>query len=322
MGRESGSVKVAKNNRGVKDSGKKGQKGNIARLRVSKYRELYAPQRVNRSSLIFYLAVSILLYFGWHIRNLHLITPERGIGYALGIIGALMMILLVLYPIRKRNPKLEKMGSNRFWFWAHMGMGVLGPALVVIHSNFKLGSLNSRVVMASTLIVCTSGFVGLYLYTRIHYSLYGRRLNLEDLKEQYEENTNSLVILFSYAPRLQARLQEIESRILAPPTSISESVKRLLTMGVRIRMTQISMLMRLRKVLKKKAKQEGWSYEERERVGTIARHYIVTHMNAAVKIAEFTFFERLFSLWSILHFPLFILLVIAGIIHVVAVHLY
>jgi hypothetical protein len=33
-------------------------------------------------------------------------------------------------------------------------------------------------------------------------------------------------------------------------------------------------------------------------------------------------YERLFALWHVLHVPLFILLVITAIIHVVAVHLY
>ena len=33
-------------------------------------------------------------------------------------------------------------------------------------------------------------------------------------------------------------------------------------------------------------------------------------------------YERLFSLWHVLHVPLFVILVLTAIIHVVAVHLY
>jgi hypothetical protein len=40
------------------------------------------------------------------------------------------------------------------------------------------------------------------------------------------------------------------------------------------------------------------------------------------KAAAFGVSERLFSLWHVLHIPLFFVLVVAAIIHVVAVHFY
>jgi hypothetical protein len=44
---------------------------------------------------------------------------------------------------------------------------------------------------------------------------------------------------------------------------------------------------------------------------------------AAVKKAEkLTFFERLFGMWHHLHFPLFILLALTVVLHIVAVHQY
>ena len=40
------------------------------------------------------------------------------------------------------------------------------------------------------------------------------------------------------------------------------------------------------------------------------------------QVMEFESYERLFSLWHVLHLPLFFMLLIAGIVHVVAVHVY
>jgi len=40
------------------------------------------------------------------------------------------------------------------------------------------------------------------------------------------------------------------------------------------------------------------------------------------KLNQLSFYERLFSLWHVLHFPLFLMLVVSGIVHVIAVHLY
>jgi hypothetical protein len=39
-------------------------------------------------------------------------------------------------------------------------------------------------------------------------------------------------------------------------------------------------------------------------------------------VLEFRAFQTLFSLWHALHMPLFFMLIIAGTVHVVAVHIY
>jgi hypothetical protein len=40
------------------------------------------------------------------------------------------------------------------------------------------------------------------------------------------------------------------------------------------------------------------------------------------KFAQFLMFERLFSIWHVVHYPLFVVLVVAVIVHIVAVHMY
>jgi hypothetical protein len=40
------------------------------------------------------------------------------------------------------------------------------------------------------------------------------------------------------------------------------------------------------------------------------------------RVAELDSYERLFALWHVLHLPLFFMLLVAGIAHVIAVHLY
>ena len=56
------------------------------------------------------------------------------------------------------------------------------------------------------------------------------------------------------------------------------------------------------------------------------RRRVLRHVGARLenirKIAEFHFYERLFSIWHLLHFPLFLMLVVSGIVHVIAVHAY
>jgi len=44
--------------------------------------------------------------------------------------------------------------------------------------------------------------------------------------------------------------------------------------------------------------------------------------DAVRRVAELATYERLFSLWHLLHLPLFFMLLVAGVVHIVAVHVY
>jgi NADH-quinone oxidoreductase subunit H len=60
----------------------------------------------------------------------------------------------------------------------------------------------------------------------------------------------------------------------------------------------------------------------RRKLKGVARQYIDHRLAATRRVVEFGAFERLFSLWHALHLPLFVMLLVAGIAHVVAVHVY
>lgn len=53
-------------------------------------------------SKIFYLSIFALIYAGWNNKDFSNLTPESGSGYWLGIIGGSLMLLLLLYPLRKK----------------------------------------------------------------------------------------------------------------------------------------------------------------------------------------------------------------------------
>ena len=78
------------------------------------------------------LAVVGVLWIGWHNRDDSGLTPESGVGYWLGIAGSALMLLLLLYPLRKRMSSLRTIGTVAFWFRAHMILGLLGCVLVLI----------------------------------------------------------------------------------------------------------------------------------------------------------------------------------------------
>ena len=59
----------------------------------------------------------------------------------LGIAGAGMMTLMLLYSLRKRVRWFHRLGSLSRWLDVHIFLGIVGPCLVVLHSAFKVGGL-------------------------------------------------------------------------------------------------------------------------------------------------------------------------------------
>jgi len=128
------------------------------------------------------IVVAAVIVWGMHARLERYITPQRGIGYWLGITGGSLMLLLLVYSARKRVSWLRWMGSIPAWFEFHMVLGVVGPLLILFHSNFSLGATNSNVALICMLLVAGSGVVGRYIYTRLHAHMDGNEDTLEQLK--------------------------------------------------------------------------------------------------------------------------------------------
>jgi hypothetical protein len=61
---------------------------------------------------------------------------------------------------------------------------------------------------------------------------------------------------------------------------------------------------------------------ERGRLTQAAQRYVEARLVAARRVAEFEASERLFAAWHVLHMPLFLMLVVVGVVHVFAVHMY
>ena len=106
------------------------------------------------------IAAFIGVAFGWSRRDEFYVVPDEGLGYALGILGLALMLLLLLYSLRKRWSLLRDALPIRHWFHVHMALGILGPTAILYHSNFHLGSLNANVALVCMLVVSASGFVG------------------------------------------------------------------------------------------------------------------------------------------------------------------
>jgi hypothetical protein len=263
------------------------------------------------ASLSFASLLAAALIYGWQMRDEGHLTPEAGLGYWLGILGASAMLLLLGYPLRKRLAGLQLLGSVTGWFRLHMLLGVIGPALILLHANFKLGSLNSNVALLAMLTVAGSGLIGRYLYGRIHLGLYGRRAEIAELQGDVAALKDAIEGELSMPADVLAALDQHAERAGHRRGALSSLfaflAQRLASVGLKARLGRLA---------------DGWSRRLKRRHGKAVRGLIEHYLAAVNKIAAFVFYERLFALWHVLHVPLFALLLFAAVIHVVAVHLY
>ena len=284
--------------------------------------QLNMPPLSRLSGILFFAAISWLLYRGWQLRTEHYITAERGIGYALGIIGGVMMLALLLYPLRKNLRAIRNWGPIRYWFRTHMVLGVLGPSLILFHANFGLGSLNSNVALACMVLVASSGIIGRFFYTRIHYGLYGRRASLQELGDIAGYSRGHLSWLSEASEEFTAHLQAIEEMALSSAPGLFHSIGR----WTRYATTAWWHRWRLRRVMTSALHQtaiaEQWDRRTRRKQHRQALSYLNTYFQATHKVLEFNFYERLFALWHVIHLPFFLMMLLSGIVHVVAVHMY
>jgi hypothetical protein len=273
-------------------------------------------------TLLFYLLVLAVLAVGWQRRGHVYLTPEQGAGYLLGIIGAALMLLLMLYPLRKHARWMRGLGAVRHWFRAHMMMGVIGPVCILYHCNFQLGSMNGNIALFSMLLVATSGLVGRYFYTRIHYGLYGRKADLELLGSDSATAKSHMDFVFELVPDLRERLGKLDVVVTASGSGVLAGLLHVPLVWIRSRWCGVVAWFSLRRALRTAARRNDWTADQRRHYYRSSRFWLRTYLETVRRVAGFTFYERLFSLWHVLHLPLFLMLVITGSIHVYAVHLY
>lgn len=274
------------------------------------------------SSWLFSIAVLVVLAYGWMIRDEGYLTAESGLGYALGILGGTLMLVLLLYPVRKRVRSMRRWFHIRHWFRMHMVFGVLGPVFIILHSNYNLGSTNGAVALVSMLVVALSGLVGRYFYTKIHYGLYGRRARLSELQLSSQVGMLRVGFMLNFSPRLSKRIQSFHAAAMAPSRNVVHGVARVLLMGLWTRWVYWSILLRMGPLLNREAQRRGWTANMKNHQARLAKRHLGNYLVTARKVVELNFYERLFALWHIFHLPLFVMMLVTGIVHVVAVHMY
>jgi hypothetical protein len=278
-------------------------------------------RRLISSGWLSFLLVAALLCYGWTAHTERYITAKRGLGYALGIIGASLMLVVLVYSLRKRWRWLEFLGSTPGWFRFHMVLGIAGPLCILYHANFGIGATNSNVALFSMLAVAGSGVIGRYIYGHIHYGLYGRKLELRELRDEAQRLRGSDDGI-GFVPELISRLESAEQRLLNAGARLwGIGYLKPLVVGLASLRARAQLHRYVRGALHT-ASGSAAVRAEQQRSCQRALAYVDRRLTATRRVAEFDGYERLFSLWHSLHVPMIFVMVGAAIVHVIAVNVY
>jgi hypothetical protein len=267
------------------------------------------------------LAIALALA-AWFVITERPYKAGSDIGYYMGLVGGSMMLILLLYPLRKHMKPFQKLGALRHWFALHMALGILGPTLVIFHTAFELGSLNSKIAFLSMMLVAGSGIIGRFIYVRIHHGLYGRAATLEEQRAHLAHSEEEAKTLFAHYPEIRDHLYAFHDQALDTKISLPARIWRFMTVRLRGRALRYRLREPIRQVLARQAAELGWDRQVQDVHWRLARREVAEYVAIVCSVAQFQAWKRLFSLWHVAHIPFVFLLVGSGIAHVVAVHLY
>ncbi len=289
----------------------------------SDVRDEVGDRALRRAAVFGYALAGLAVLAGWWLtRRGQIVDAEQGVGYWLGIAGAGLMAALLLYPLRKRWRLMHSLGPTRYWFRMHIVFGVLGPVLILYHSNFSFGSLNDTVAMACTLLVAVSGLVGRYVYAKVHVDLDGHRATLEHLAESARITAVQRREAAALVPGLIERITAYDAAVLERPAGNLDVLLLPLKLAIVTRWEAVRLSWFARAQLRLLARRSDIVRARRAELQASIGRFIHEHLRRVRRLAELRSYELLFSLWHLFHLPFFYMLVVAALIHVLAVHMY
>lgn len=225
-------------------------------------------------------------------------------GQGFGILGSSMMLLMLLYSVRKRTRFFGNWGQLSRWLDIHIYFGVMGPLFIILHSSFRLNGLIA-VSFWSMIAVASSGVLGRYLYLQIPRQRSGEELDQQEIANQARELTEDLKNTLDF----DNEQVELFEQICQPQLNHRRGAFRQL-LGMFYRdITRPLRRRKIRKQLKLEFSLEGRQLHDA--VDLALRRERLTRRTLLLNKVQ-----QLFHYWHVFHKPFAILMYIIMFIHV------
>jgi hypothetical protein len=238
------------------------------------------------------------------------LKPSGIIGQAAGILAFSIFIFLWLYPLRKRFKSLAWTGSVGRWLDVHVSAALLLPLLLAIHAAWRFEGVIGLGYTA-IMLVCASGVVGRYLYTRIPRARSGVELTRDEVLVQRA----ALIERITATTGLTRDVVEGTLKVHEPGQAGNRIGRSMLDLvaGDLIRWRRVRQL-KTRWIALAPAGRRPSSHALDEALRLASRELALAQQ---VKLLEAT--HRVFKWWHVAHRPFALTALIAVIIHVIVV---
>ena len=148
-----------------------------------------------------------------HEELYRVLRPAGSRGLLFGYAGAIMMVLMLTYTLRKRTRLIGRSVTLRSLLDFHIYFGVVGPFFIVLHTSFKVQGLVA-VSFWSMVAVAASGYFGRYLYQQIPRNLVGAELTLQDVESENTRMTTQIQQRFALDDDTMRRIEHMFERAM------------------------------------------------------------------------------------------------------------
>jgi hypothetical protein len=248
------------------------------------------------------IAAALLVVLGTQTPVASHLSPKGGIGYALGVLGGLLLLTPALCAFRTRMLSFRTL----------LVAGTLAPVLILVHCGCSLGATNSNIALAAMLLVACSSLLGRHFYSKTH-----RDIDFEQ-RRSATQGGNKLPML----PELTERLDYEERRLLDLTDRGPGVMLAPFALAGRHASGHRELCDYARASIAEAAARHKTVAAQQARFEQVTFDYISRRLQATRDLAEFRVYERLFSAWRVLHVPLFLVLIAAVIVHIISVHVY
>lgn len=233
------------------------------------------------------------------------------LGYTLGTIGAILILWLLWYGVRKRR-YASNAGTVQGWLSAHVYLGTALVVIVTLHTGFELGWNVHTLAYILMLLTVASGFYGVFVYMRVPGAM----------TDNLGEETLEAIVL---------RVNDIDREMREKAMSLPDVLFALIdksVQGTRLGGTLGRIVSGADPQCPTAAAVREWPRHAKRLTGEAARldkevfGLLLNKQQLLERARRDLRYKAILDLWLYFHVPLAFMLLAALIVHVVAVFIY
>ena len=295
-------------------------------LLSSRFPMQYSPENYEKSRRELYMvllglvAFTFFSFISWGLLRETNYTYGGDFVYNTGLIGGIFMLLALFYSILKRIPALKRIAGADAAYYFHIVCGAVGALLIIAHSSFDFGSINSSIAFFSMIFILVSGALGRYLYTQCTTSLHRAYTEIKQMEKALFDKIASYDC--KTAKRIRKRLSRLALRNFGNNSHILDYFARGTIITFYSCYYYVISKRDLYRIINSVSILSDLDKDDIKEARKIHRRELGQYIFKMLKMGYTSLLEQLFHHWRVLHIPVLYLLVATSIVHIVVVHMY